>query len=241
MEPSSRTPEGEPNRCPICGNDLQIEPSRPPGDAPCPHCGYLLWFQAPTRRPDDRLIEHTRRQIQSLVQEIAQLSNQSLARDQYYGEFLGRVVAALAAVRGAVWTLNDDGRLALRYQLNLATVNLGDEESLTRHSLLLYHALGCSQGTVVAPHSGFGDDDRAGNLTDYLLVIAPLKTNVEMVGLVEVFQRGDAAPNVQKGYLRFLNQMCELAGDSVALRRPESRPQVEEPRRAPWWKFWRQL
>jgi nitrogen PTS system EIIA component len=44
MEPSSRTPEGEPNRCPICGHVVAIELSRPPGDAPCPHCGHLLWF-----------------------------------------------------------------------------------------------------------------------------------------------------------------------------------------------------
>jgi hypothetical protein len=41
---SSRTPEGDPNRCPICGNDLRIEPSKPTLDAPCPHCGHLLWF-----------------------------------------------------------------------------------------------------------------------------------------------------------------------------------------------------
>jgi hypothetical protein len=41
---SSRTPEGEPNRCPVCGNVLAIEPSRPPGDAPCPYCGTFLWF-----------------------------------------------------------------------------------------------------------------------------------------------------------------------------------------------------
>lgn len=44
MEPSSRTPEGEPNACPVCGKRVQIDPSRPPGDAPCPHCGHLLWF-----------------------------------------------------------------------------------------------------------------------------------------------------------------------------------------------------
>ena len=44
METPARTPEGEPNRCPVCGKDLQIEPSRPPGDAPCPHCGSLVWF-----------------------------------------------------------------------------------------------------------------------------------------------------------------------------------------------------
>src|SRR5262245_11621993 len=41
---SSRTPEGLPNKCPLCGNELRIEPSNPPGDAPCPSCGHLLWF-----------------------------------------------------------------------------------------------------------------------------------------------------------------------------------------------------
>ena len=41
---SSRTPEGRPNHCPLCDKDLVLEPSLPFGDAPCPHCGQLLWF-----------------------------------------------------------------------------------------------------------------------------------------------------------------------------------------------------
>ncbi len=41
---SSRTPEGAPNRCSVCGSEIRIDPSRPPGDAPCPKCGHLLWF-----------------------------------------------------------------------------------------------------------------------------------------------------------------------------------------------------
>ena len=41
---SSRTPEGWPNHCPVCGSDLKIEPSDPARDAPCPRCGHLLWF-----------------------------------------------------------------------------------------------------------------------------------------------------------------------------------------------------
>lgn len=44
MTISSRTPEGAPNRCPVCGASIRIEPSFPPGDAPCPNCGSLLWF-----------------------------------------------------------------------------------------------------------------------------------------------------------------------------------------------------
>ena len=41
---SSRTPEGDRNRCPLCAHEIVIEPSAFFGDAPCPHCGHLLWF-----------------------------------------------------------------------------------------------------------------------------------------------------------------------------------------------------
>ncbi len=41
---SSRTPEGRPNLCPVCGSAIKIEPSDPTSDAPCPNCGHLLWF-----------------------------------------------------------------------------------------------------------------------------------------------------------------------------------------------------
>ena len=44
MQPASRTPEGDENVCPICGKAVCIEATFPPGDAPCPHCGCLLWF-----------------------------------------------------------------------------------------------------------------------------------------------------------------------------------------------------
>jgi hypothetical protein len=43
---SSRTPEGDPNRCVICGYDCRLEPSWPAREAPCPRCGHLLWFPA---------------------------------------------------------------------------------------------------------------------------------------------------------------------------------------------------
>ena len=50
MNVSSRSPEGEPNQCPICNSKISIDPSQPFGDAPCPSCGHLLWF---ARRHDD--------------------------------------------------------------------------------------------------------------------------------------------------------------------------------------------
>jgi acyl carrier protein len=44
MSISSRTPEGQPSNCPVCGKSVYLEPSEPIFDAPCPHCGHLLLF-----------------------------------------------------------------------------------------------------------------------------------------------------------------------------------------------------
>jgi hypothetical protein len=42
---SSRTPEGDRNRCPVCGHKCKIVPACTTSrDAPCPRCGQLLWF-----------------------------------------------------------------------------------------------------------------------------------------------------------------------------------------------------
>ena len=44
-----------------------------------------------------------------------------------------------------------------------------------------------------------------------MLVLGALKHEGQHDGLIEIFQRPDTAPDTQRGYLRFLQQMCELA------------------------------
>ena len=43
MSISSRTPEGYPGECPLCGAKSSLEFSNPGEDAPCPICGCLIW------------------------------------------------------------------------------------------------------------------------------------------------------------------------------------------------------
>ncbi len=163
---------------------------------------------------DPQLIEQTKQQIRSLVNEIAQLSKSELAPEEFYGEFLPRVVSALAAIGGAIWTIEEQGRLTLQYQINLQQTKLRENESaLMQHGRLLHKTIASGETILVPPHSGSGDEDEAANPTDFLLVLGPLKTELETIGIVEVFQRPDSGPNTQKGYLRFLKQMTELAGD----------------------------
>ena len=43
MSISSRTPEGCPGECPLCGTKSKLEFSNPGEDCPCPVCGCLIW------------------------------------------------------------------------------------------------------------------------------------------------------------------------------------------------------
>jgi hypothetical protein len=168
-------------------------------------------------------MKETKGQIRALVAEIARFSRSDLSEQEFYGEFLVRVVSALAAVGGAVWTLNPEGRLSLQYQVNIQETNLRDsEERQAQHGRMLYRTFSGGAAILVPPHSGLGGSDRsddgaiAANPTEFLLLLGPLKTKSENVGIVEIFQRSGSDPTTQKGYLRFLIQMCELANDFLS-------------------------
>ena len=126
------------------------------------------------------------------------------------------MVSALAAVGGVVWTKGENGQLALQYQVNLQQTGLIEsEEKQKSHSRLLYKLLiprtWRRSGALVPPHSGFGDDEAA-NPTEFLLIFAALRTDLEMVGLMEIFQRAETTAQVQQGYLRFLLADVQTGG-----------------------------
>ena len=174
---------------------------------------------------DPQLIEQTKQQIRTLAVEIAQLSKKSdITPPEFYGEMLPRVVSALAALGGVVWTMEDKGRIALQYQVNLQESRLTekDEEEQMRHARLLQRVIRTGEGLLVPPHTGSGDDQEAANPTDCLLILGPLKTELEVIGVVEVFQRADTGVATQQGYLRFLLQICEYAGDFLKSRQLRS-------------------
>ena len=63
-----------------------------------------------TEQPiDPDLVEQTKQQIRNLVREIAQISRTDISPVDYYDALLTRVVSALAAVGGAIWTVGDGG------------------------------------------------------------------------------------------------------------------------------------
>ncbi|MBJ42304.1 MAG: hemolysin D [Planctomycetaceae bacterium] len=169
---------------------------------------------------DAATIERTKNQIRGLVQEIAQLSRGDLEPEQYYAEVMQRIVTALAAIGGAVWTINSERQLRLDYQINLSQHLLDPQsEDSRRHVRLLQEVMASGEARLVPPLSGGGEPDAAGNPTNTLLVLAPVKSDESVEGVLEIFQRPDSAANSQQGYRRFLVQMSDLVGDWLKSRK----------------------
>lgn len=169
---------------------------------------------------DPELVEQTKQQIRNLVREIAQISKSDIGPQEFYDAVLNRVVTALAAVGGAIWTVTETGQLSLEYQINLRETRLAEsEDNQVKHGRLLRKIITSGKSELMAPHSGGGSPEDGANPTDYLLVLGPLKTANETAGVMEIFQRPGNSVQVQRGYLKFVEQMCELASDYLKSRK----------------------
>src|SRR5262249_46342352 len=122
----------------------------------------------------------------------------------------------------------------LQYQINLAGTGVeSSPRSRSQHSLLLKSVVDSGQALLAPPSSGKSTDSGPGNPTESLIVLAPFVLEDENHGLLEIFQRHGSAPSAQRGYLRFLVQMCDLACGYIKGRRLR---QLEETH-----SLWRQL
>ena len=163
---------------------------------------------------NQQTVEDTKAQIRGLVNEIAQLSKSGATAEEFYPELLSRIITALAAAGGAIWLLDEDRQLNLQYQINAEPSILEeDNEDATRHTRLIQRVANTGQSLLVPPYSGTTDGESEGNPTGYLLCLGALQHDGHNDGLIEIFQRPGTAPDTQRGYLRFLQQMCELAAE----------------------------
>jgi multidrug efflux pump subunit AcrA (membrane-fusion protein) len=170
--------------------------------------------------PDAQLIADTKQEIRTLVQEVAQLAQTDLPADEFYSAFLTRVVAAMGAASGAVWALGESGKLRCAFQIGLAATGTdATPQHRAQHGRLLQKTMAGNQAILVAPHSGAETPDQPGNPTELLLVLAPLIVDGQAQAVIEIFQRPGSGPTTQRGYLRFLVQMSDLACDYLKNRR----------------------
>ena len=166
--------------------------------------------------PSDENVENTKRHIRTLVNEITELSKSEAKAAEYYPAVLQRIISALAASGGAVWLVDDEGsmRLAHQIQMDPSLMQANNQEAML-HGRLLTRLFSQGRAELIPPMSGSGEESGEGNPTRFLLVTAPLLSNKQPVGLLEVMQRPDSPAEAQRGYLRFLEHMTKLIGDWI--------------------------
>lgn len=179
------------------------------------------FFRHDGETPDRDLVDETKNQIRALVQEIAELAKSECSLADFYQGFLTKTTSALASVGGILWARSQaDQPFVSQYQINLSqTILARDEQAQQKHSRLLARLSEAPQPTLVPPHSGGPQDEGGQNPTEFLLMFCPLQVDQELLGWVEILQRPGGGPATQRGYLRFLTQMCEIGSDFLKTQR----------------------
>lgn len=204
MPPSSRTPEGEPLRCPICGASQRVDVSRPPGDCVCASCGALAWIG-----PRVDSTGNVRAAIEQSVEELSQLCRRDVPVEQIGDVLVKEVTHCLAAHGAMLWLVDQTRRRPRGKRLRLVaatgrcddTPRFAEEVSETQRDEL---RKAIAEGQEV------------------LLIGAPVVRNSRVAAVIEVLQRTGSRPTAQRGYLRFVRKVAEIFAGCSALSMGES-------------------
>jgi biotin carboxyl carrier protein len=164
---------------------------------------------------EQREIEEARRQILAIVEQIRALAQSDATEAEFFTALLAKAIEAMGAVAGIVWLVRDQGRVESVSGQGIEHTGIaGSQESQTAHGKLVSVLMGNPTGIVVPPRAGLtnADGSPAGeNPTDLLVVAAPIDRAGARAGLIEVFHHPNA-PEVERGYLAFLEQAAQAAG-----------------------------
>ncbi len=168
--------------------------------------------QQPPNTIDPAVLQKTKEQIRKLIGEIDELADSDIQPNDFYVEFLKRVVAAVAASGGALWLLDGRGGLRLFHQLQFEITGLLDGRTRTQpHDKLLGSVIQSSQPQIMPPSATIEGVPDAGNPTALTLILAPLIVDKQCVGVVEVVMDPSRKAANQKSTLRFIGDLANLA------------------------------
>ena len=168
-------------------------------------------------------IERARSQIRALVAEIEQLARSDAAEAEFFRGLLERVLVAMEAVAGLVWLVGESGRVEPICHAGVENTGIAaTPETQAAHGALVQALVQSPTGLLVPPHSelGAGGADGgtvAANDSGLLVIAAPIDRGGVRAGLIEVFHQQNL-PDVERGYLSFLEQVSAVAGDYLERR-----------------------
>jgi hypothetical protein len=169
----------------------------------------------PDPRTEAQVLEQQRRRLSQKLDSIARLCEASVQPHAFYGELLKQLLESLAATAGVVWARTQQGNLQQQFAIGLKDVGLEAEEVKKAHEELLRHYAAQPQPMHLPPRARVGPQEdgkpAAGNLTDYQLLIVPIKHNDQLGGIIEVWIAANRPTSAVPGFTQFMSLMADLA------------------------------
>ena len=127
------------------------------------------------------------RELDRLVEEVAELTRSPIAPAEFQQRLLERAVHATAAVGGMMWEVRPNNTLHLEHQLLLSSGGaLSDAAGVRPHGLLAAAVLQSGQPRRVPPGSRLSDGGAAGNPCEFVLLFCPLGGEGKTVAVLEL-------------------------------------------------------
>lgn len=172
--------------------------------------------------PVDSLVNETRREISDIVREVAAAVRSERTTDEFLTLLVDRTLRAMAAEGVIVWRREEslDQAAPLRFepirQLGRVTDTAIPTVSLAAHQRMLIEVANDGQPVVVPATPGAIDPEMPANPMDVPVAVVPIESgSVSLVAdyMLEAFLEPDGGAATQRGYLRFVAQMADLAGE----------------------------
>ena len=154
------------------------------------------------------------REIEDLLDEIAQAAQSTLSEIDFYRMLLSRVVPAVGVCGGALWTAERSSEPLIECQINLpAEQATGIVDVASCRAPLIKEVLASGQPRVVPPGIEPASGQTTGNASDCTLFLYPFPPGLRKPGVVELIRRGSVPAVEVHGYLRVLAALVELIAD----------------------------
>lgn len=152
-----------------------------------------------------RTADEARRRIESLLDEVAELSDSSAAPELFYSQLLDRLTFATSALGAAVWTKSPSSHLVLAHQTELSAIyprgqasqRMADDQSQLYSAYLRGEADSCSANSTDALR--------------YDLLMVPLRVAGDPWGVLALYQPAQLSKSVKETYLRVAGAFGEVA------------------------------
>ncbi|NND96950.1 MAG: HlyD family efflux transporter periplasmic adaptor subunit [Pirellulaceae bacterium] len=167
----------------------------------------------------DPLVNDTRREISEIVREVALAARSDRSTQDFFRLLVDRVLRAMAAEGVIIWHRNGDHANAdflPLHSLGRLTHHTIEPQSTAAHLRMLLEIASEKQPVVVPATPGAIDPDVPANPTAVPVAVVPIESDPganHVEYLIEVFLEPEGGVATQRGYLRFVAQMADLAGE----------------------------